>query len=68
MARALFFARDVGLSDEERRELAMMLPGQSSASGPVSWAHLSETDLAVMCAWLRGARLFVDLVAQRSCN
>jgi hypothetical protein len=61
MARARWAATQCGLDDEERRELAMMLPTQSGASGPVSWALLSDQELALMIAWLRGAMLVEDL-------
>ena len=61
MARALFLARECGLSDVERRELAMMLPGQRDASDSVSWALLDADDLLVMVHWLTGYRNVRDL-------
>lgn len=62
-ARAL--AADLGLTDDERRELAMRLPGQSGAQGPVSWSQLSAQDLAIMVHWLNGSLLVYELLRQR---
>lgn len=61
MARARWLAAENGLSDEERRELAMMLPTRRGASGPVSWGLLSDDEIALLCAYLRGAMLVQDL-------
>jgi hypothetical protein len=66
MRRCRALATQLGLSDAERWELAMMVPGQAAASGPVRWSHLSTEDLAVLCQYLRGAELFVGLVVQRA--
>lgn len=65
MRRAQALAGELGLSDEERRELAMMLPGQMGASGPVSWRQLTESDLATMVHWLNGAMKVYELLALR---
>ncbi len=62
-ARAL--AGELGLSDDERRELAMRLPGQSGAQGPVSWSKLSVEDLAIMVHWLNGSLLVYELLRMR---
>lgn len=64
MARARFFAERLGLTDDERHELAMMLPGRHGE--PVSWGRLSDDEVAVLCAWLRGASLVVDLYLLRA--
>lgn len=65
MRRAQALASELGLDDDERRELAMMLPGQMSASGPVSWKHLDVGDLATMVHWLNGATKVYELVRMR---
>lgn len=62
-ARAL--AGELGLSDEERRELAMRLPSQSGATGPVSWELLDAEDLAIMVHWLNGSLMVYELLRQR---
>jgi len=62
-ARAL--AADLGLTDEERRELAMMLPSRSDATGPVSWRDLSVEELAIMVHWLNGAMKVYELLRLR---
>lgn len=66
MRRCRALAAQLQLSDDERWELAMMVPGQSGASGPVHWDCLSTQDLAVLCHYLRGAELFVDLCVARA--
>lgn len=62
-ARAL--SDDLGLSDEERRELAMMLPTRSGAQGPVSWRELTVEELAIMVHWLNGAMKVYELLSLR---
>lgn len=62
-ARAL--AGDLGLTDEERRELAMRLPSQSHAQGPVSWGKLTVEELAIMVHWLNGALTVYELLRLR---
>ncbi len=62
-ARAL--SDDLGLTDEERRELAMMLPSRSGATGPVSWKQLSVEELAIMVHWLNGALKVYELLRLR---
>ena len=62
-ARAL--SDDLGLEDEERRELAMMLPTRSGATGPVSWKELSVEELAIMVHWLNGAMKVYELLRLR---
>lgn len=66
MRHAHALAREMDLSDDERRELAMMLPGQEGAQAAVSWATLDEVELAVMVQWLRGAQLVRDVKRLRS--
>lgn len=66
MARAHLLAKELTLTDYERGELAMMLPGQAGASGPVSWGHLSDQDLARLVKWLHGTTLVVALLRQRA--
>lgn len=65
MRRARALAGDLGLTDEERRELAMMLPDQKGASGPVSWGQCTDDDLSVMVQWLHGARHVYDILSMR---
>jgi|DEB3_MinimDraft_2_1074329.scaffolds.fasta_scaffold103196_2 hypothetical protein len=65
MARARWHAEQIGLTDAERRELAMMLPTRPDASEPVSWGRLTDQELALMCSWLRGAMLVKDLESLR---
>jgi hypothetical protein len=55
----------LNLSDEERQELAMMLPGRKGSQGPVSWALLDVDELAHLVNWLEGARLVLALYRQR---
>ena len=62
-ARAL--AADLGLTDDERRELPMMLPGQSGAQSPVSWSKLSAQDLTIMVHWLNGSLKVYELLRLR---
>ena len=64
--RAFALATEVGLTDDERRELAFMLPSQSAASGPVSWASVSDADLRLLGDWLHGAVLCARLAALRA--
>lgn len=58
-------AKDLTLTDDERRELAMMLPTRGDASEPVSWATLDASELAHLANWLSGARLVRDLLRMR---
>ena len=53
------------MTDEERRELAMMLPSRSGATGPVSWRELSVEELAIMVHWLNGALKVYELLRLR---
>lgn len=62
-ARAL--AADLGLTDDERRELAMMLPTRSHATGPVSWGDLRVDELAIMVHWLNGSLKVYELLRLR---
>lgn len=66
MARAWLLAGELRLSDSERRELAMMLPTRSGASGPVSWAMLDERELSRIVKWLQGANLVLELYGLRA--
>lgn len=43
----------------------MMMPDQMGASGPVSWARLTERDLATMVHWLNGALHVYKLLSMR---
>jgi hypothetical protein len=62
---AFALVRELNLSDEERQELAMMLPGRKGSQGPVSWALLDVDELAHLVNWLEGARLVLALYRQR---
>lgn len=60
--RALWFAERCGMDDAERHELAMMLPDRHEAT---PWRHLTDAELATLCAWLRGAVLVAELQSLR---
>lgn len=66
MRYAAALAADLRLTDDERRELAMMLPSRMGASGPVSWALLDKSELAHLVMWLAGAQLVRDLLRLRA--
>lgn len=57
MRHAFALAHELALSDDERRELAMMLPSRRDAQGAVSWSLLDVDELAHLVLWLDGARL-----------
>lgn len=63
---AFALARELALSDEERRELAMMLPSRKGASEPVSWALLEADEYAHLVNWMDGARLILALYRLRA--
>ena len=63
---AFALARELNLTDEERREVAMRLPSRSGAQGPVSWALLDVDELAHLVAWLQGAEIVHALYRQRA--
>lgn len=63
---AFALAGDLALSDEERRELAMMLPTRRGSSGPVSWATLTDEEFAVLVHMLDGARLVQAIYRMRA--
>lgn len=60
---AFAIVRTLGLTREERQELAGMLPGRD---GPCSWADLSTDELAQIVLWLQGAQLIRDLMRMRA--
>ena len=62
---AFALANELGLTDEERRELAMMLPTRMNAHEPVSWAVLDVKELATMVHWLNGATRVYTVLSQR---
>lgn len=62
-ARAL--ATELGLTDDERRELAMMLPSRMNQSEPLSWSRLDSKELATMVHWLNGALRVYSLLRLR---
>lgn len=62
---AFALARELSLTDDERRELAMMLPSRKGASGPVSWADLEVDEFAHLVIELEGARLVLALYRMR---
>lgn len=66
MARAILLAQQLTLTDDERRELAMMLPTRSGATGPVSWGSLSPGELARIVKWLEGAGFVLELLGLRA--
>jgi hypothetical protein len=63
--RAFALVGELNLDDDERRELAMMLPSRRDARGPVSWASLDEEEWAHLVLWLDGARLILALYRMR---
>jgi len=64
--KAFAIATDLGLTADERRELAHMLPGtEQNTSGRRSWVTLDQDDLAHLVTWLDGARLVRDLLSMR---
>lgn len=65
MRQAFALARELALSDDERRELAMMLPSRREAQAPVSWSALHVDELAHLVIQLEGARLVLALYRQR---
>lgn len=62
---AFALARELTLTDEERRELAMMLPSRSGAHEPVSWSSLEAEEFAHLVAWLDGAHRVLALYRLR---
>lgn len=64
--RAFAVANELGLGDMERRELAMMLPTQTGASGPVSWAALSIAELGLLADWMTGVIRLRELANLRA--
>jgi len=61
MGRARWLAEQIGLTDEERWEIAMMLPDRWRDQVPTSWGKLTDAELALLCAWLKGAVLVISL-------
>lgn len=61
MGRARFLAEQIGLTDDERHELAMMLPDRWRESEPLSWGKLTDSEVALLCSWLKGAVLVITL-------
>jgi hypothetical protein len=64
LRRAFALVDTIGLTDDERRELAMMV-GTHGASGPVSWAALSIADLEQLIERLVGYEQVSVLLAMR---
>lgn len=64
--RAFVVANELGLGNMERRELAMMLPTQTGASGPVSWAALSVAELGLLADWMTGVIRLRELANLRA--
>ena len=65
MRYAFALCKELTLSDDERRELAMMLPSRMNATEPVSWKELDVGELAVLVHWLNGATKVVTLLRLR---
>jgi len=65
MRYAFALCKELGLEDDERRELAMMLPSRMDAHEPVSWKLLDLGELAVMVHWLNGATKVYGLLRLR---
>ena len=63
---AFALSNELGLTDEERRELAMMLPTRMDATEPVSWSTLSVKEYATLVHWLNGAAKVYSLLRQRA--
>jgi len=64
--RAHAVAGELGIGDTERRELAMMLPTQTGAAGPVSWAVLSGAELRLLADWMTGVIRLKELANLRA--
>lgn len=64
--RAFAVANELKLGDMERRELAMMLPTQTGASGPVSWRVLRAQELGLLADWMTGAIRLAELANLRA--
>ena len=63
--RVFALLNNLGIGDNERRELAWMLPGQAGATGPPSFASLSGADLQLLGDWLTGAEMLLELAKLR---
>jgi hypothetical protein len=63
---AFALANKLGLGNTERGELAMMLPTQTGASGPVSWGSLSGAELRLLADWMTGWIWLTELANLRA--
>jgi hypothetical protein len=64
--RVFALLNELGIGDNERRELAMMLPTQTGATQPPSFAGLTGCELRQLCDWLTGGIRLMELAALRA--
>lgn len=48
-------AKGLGLDDDQRHELSVLIPGIDPDRGPFGWRHFSFDQLARLCDYLCGA-------------
>ena len=63
--RVFALLNNLGIGDNERRELAMMLPTQTGASQPPSFATLTAAELQLLGDWLTGLEKGLELAELR---
>ena len=63
--RTFALLTELGIGENERRELAMMLPSQSGAAHPPSFTTLTGADLKLLADWLTGGKMLLELAALR---
>jgi hypothetical protein len=64
--RVFALLAELGIGDNERRELAMMLPTQTGATQPPSFAALTDCELQQLGDWLTGGIRLMELAALRA--
>lgn len=65
LRRAYAIARSLSLTDDERHQLAMMIPSLHGAQDGVSWASLDPDELYHLCIMLEGAQRVLELYRLR---
>ena len=63
--RCFALINELGIGENERRELAMMLPSQAGASHPPSFTTLTAADLKLLADWMTGGKMLLELAALR---
>ena len=64
--RVFALLAELGIGTNERRELAMMLPTRTGATGPVSFSTLTGAELRLLGDWLTGGTRLLELVQLRA--